>query len=231
MSSREEGGLAERLQAAGTPGIHAMPTGPQVGEFAGVVEALVHEAGRTTDAGSVVVFAATRAGEGASYVSYNCARILSQVLGGGVAWVDANFRNPHRVLAEGHLALADLVADPDGFLGPERCNAPLTLITCAGMTESEARSLGAEEYARLLTRLRAAFEFTVIDAPPILEGGGVARFARGAAGLVVVVESQGLKHEVVRHGLEKLAALDIRILGTVLNKRRFELPGFLYKRI
>ena len=55
--------------------------------------------------------------------------------------------------------------------------------------------------------------------------------ARFCDGSVLVVETRRLKYEVVRHGLENLRSQGGQIFGTVLNKRTYQIPGFLYRKL
>ncbi len=86
-------------------------------------------------------------------------------------------------------------------------------------------------YERVLEIMRERFFFTIIDGPPILSAMETAHMARYCDGAVLVVETRRLKYEVVRHGLESLRSQGGQIYGSVLNKRTFQIPGFLYKKL
>jgi len=71
----------------------------------------------------------------------------------------------------------------------------------------------------------------VLDCPPVLDNVESALLGAVADGVVVVVEAKRWKHHVVNHGLQSLAQQKVNVLGTVLNKRRFDLPKVVYTTI
>jgi Mrp family chromosome partitioning ATPase len=52
-----------------------------------------------------------------------------------------------------------------------------------------------------------------------------------AEGVVVVVQAGRTKRPVLARSIELLRKAGGRVLGTVLNRRRLEIPGFIYRRI
>lgn len=204
------------------------PSKAQMVEFEQLANALIERHDGAT--GRVVVFASTVSGEGTSYVSYNVARHLSYMLDRKVAWVDANFRSPQtRVPAEG-ATFRGMLQNPDLF-SELRTAGNLVLVPNGEETIKPVDLLSSESYLSLLTSFRRNFHFTILDAPPILDSVDVAHLAAPTLGLVLVVESRRLKHEIVRHGLETLATQKVNVLGSVLNKRVFDIPEFLYRRL
>lgn len=180
--------------------------------------------------GQIVAFASTVAGEGSSFVSYNLARHLSSLLDRKVAWIDANFRSPQPKL-EGHgLDFRSLLLNPELFVDL-RTAGNLVLIPHGERPIKAVDLLTSGNYVTLLEHFQRSFFYTIIDAPPIIEGGETPHLAAPCLGLVVVIESRRLKHEIVRRGLEIMANHKVRVLGSVLNKRVFDLPAFLYKKL
>lgn len=180
--------------------------------------------------GTVVVFASTTKGEGASYVSFNCARYLTLLLDRKVAWVDANFRSPQKKIPPHPLNLRDLLMDPDSM--PHFDKQPELVVIGNGNKPCNPMDLiKGGRFPELLKKLRESFYFTIIDAPPILESVETGHMAKETTGLVLVVKSRGLKYEVINHGLETLKAQNVNVLGTTLNRRNFVLPNFIYRRL
>jgi Mrp family chromosome partitioning ATPase len=50
-------------------------------------------------------------------------------------------------------------------------------------------------------------------------------------GVVMVVKAEGVRGEIVMRMKDLLLEINARILGAVLNKRRFYIPGWLYRRL
>ena len=223
--------LKERLQLGGETELHPLPNGDQIHEFEDLASSLLHIAeNRKQVGGAVVVFSSTNQGEGASYVSYNCARILSAMVAGSVCWVDANFRSPHKKLKDNSLTLKRMLTGACSVSDCVTRDSGLTVIG-SGMDRAESMKMfSGSRYLHILDAFRSNFMFSVIDGPPILDSVELGHLAKNTLGLVVVVESRRLKYEVVKHGLEKISGQNVEVLGTVLNKRQYQLPEFLYKR-
>jgi succinoglycan biosynthesis transport protein ExoP len=185
---------------------------------------------RTADEGYVIAFAANAPGEGASFVSYNLARIFAAFLGRRTLWIDANFLSPNPVLS--HRAddtfAAHLVAPagvelrlPDGRL----------TIMPGGERLAFLKADMADNTRRVFDALRRQYEFVIVDCPPVLEAVEAAWLGAAADGMVVVVEARRLKSQVINHGLHSLQEQKVNVLGTVLNRRSFDLPKAIYDRL
>lgn len=218
------------FQLAAMDGVNLFPAPHprQRSEFEQLANALLNLNDGTK--GQVVTFASTVRGEGSSFVSYNVARHLSLMLDRKVAWVDANFRSPQKKLQGLGVDFRSLLTNPELF-AELRTAGNLVLVPNGDRPVKAVDLLSSDSYQALLELFQRNFYFTIIDAPPILESAETVHLASPVLGVVVVVESRRLKHEVVRHGLETLSSHKVRVLGTVLNKRTFDLPDFLYKKL
>jgi uncharacterized protein involved in exopolysaccharide biosynthesis/Mrp family chromosome partitioning ATPase len=98
--------------------------------------------------------------------------------------------------------------------------------------ESEpATSLLPLNYDNLLRLVRDRdFRYVIFDLPPLSEGGAL-QIAAMMDGVVFVVKAEGVRGEIVQRMKNLLASTNTRILGAVLNKRRFYLPQWLYQRL
>jgi Mrp family chromosome partitioning ATPase len=181
--------------------------------------------------GLVIAMASNVKGEGASFVSYSLARILAMNLGRRVLWIDANFRSPQPQLR--HVeddTLAQYLADPDA--PPPKSGANWLSVMPGGLElPSMKAELASERCRQVFDGFRSEYEFIVVDCPPVLESVESAWLGRSCDGLVLVVEARRLKAEIVGHGLRTLREQNVNVLGTVLNKRRFDLPKVVYERV
>lgn len=185
---------------------------------------------RKSECGMTLVFTSASSGEGVSFVSYCIARHLAYLLGGRVAWIDANHLSPTAKLANETTGFRDLISKPE-LVDSLPADAGLTLVG-HGRTEVKLTELlTCGNYEQVIKRCNERFFFTVIDAPAILDAMETAHMARYADGSVLVVEARRLKHEIIRHGLESLRSQGGAIVGTVLNKRVFQIPGYLYRKL
>lgn len=220
--------LGVRLATIDCSNVFPLPDREALREFEQLATSLIHL--REQAVHPVVVFAATTSGEGSSYVSYNCARMLTLLLDRPIAWVDGNFTSPSVKVQHQEGSFKELLLNPEGAL-PVSPGAGLHVIGNGKRNVKNVDLINSENYGRLVRRFEENYYFTIIDAPPILGSVGVAQMAQPTMGVVLVVESRRCKYEVIRHGLEKLRGQGVSVLGTVLNKRVFELPEFVYKRL
>jgi len=185
---------------------------------------------RSSARGMALVFTAATSGEGVSFVSYCVARHLAYLLDGHIAWVDANYLSPQPRLIHEDNNYRDLLIEPEGAQGLQS-EAGLTVVGHGSAEIKHTELLTCGNYERFLEIMRERFFFTIIDGPPILSAMETAHMARYCDGAVLVVETRRLKYEVVKHGLESLRSQGGQIYGSVLNKRTFQIPGFLYRKL
>jgi Mrp family chromosome partitioning ATPase len=82
-----------------------------------------------------------------------------------------------------------------------------------------------------IAELRSAFDYVLIDAPPLNSYADAMVFGRLTDGVVLVLEANATRREAAVRVTESLQATRIPVLGAVLNKRTFPIPSALYKRI
>jgi Mrp family chromosome partitioning ATPase len=82
-----------------------------------------------------------------------------------------------------------------------------------------------------IAELRSAFDYVLIDAPPLNSYADAMVFGRLADGIVLVLEANATRREAALRVMERLQATRIPVLGAVLNKRTFPIPSAIYKRL
>ena len=83
--------------------------------------------------------------------------------------------------------------------------------------------------SELWRALRESFELVVVDIESAESSDAALKISPLCDGVVVVVEAARTRAPVVSQLLQNLDAVRARVLGTVLNKRRFHLPARLYR--
>lgn len=102
------------------------------------------------------------------------------------------------------------------------------------LTVSEAALpavLSAPAFKDSLARLRNEFDLVLFDTPPLGHPADLVMLASALDGVVIVVEAGKSRRPAVRYGVEQIVAQGGRVLGVVLNRRRFYIPAFLYQRL
>ncbi len=82
-----------------------------------------------------------------------------------------------------------------------------------------------------LQTLRFVFDFILVDCSSMKESADAAYFASAVDGVILVVEADKTRKEQVRNALASMEMAEANVLGCVLNKRRYPIPDWVYRRI
>lgn len=82
-----------------------------------------------------------------------------------------------------------------------------------------------------LQTLRFAFDFVLLDCPPLSVSDEAAVLAPETDGVMVVVEADGTKREQIQNSQQMIERAEGNLLGFILNKRQYTVPGWLYNKI
>jgi Mrp family chromosome partitioning ATPase len=156
------------------------------------------------------LFAVTscRQGEGVTSVATNIAAGLARLLGERVLLVDG------------------------GAIGRASANGRARhLVAAYGRDDEFLRTYAAPGMIDLLAAMEKDYSMIVLDLPPIVENRPPGRLLDMVDGVVLVLEADRARWEVAEKATEVLAESRARVLGAVLNRRRFPIPGWLYKTL
>lgn len=177
--------------------------------MAQLVRRLDASAGAT--GGRIVQFVAARVGEGATALAHSYAAASAQL-------------RKRRVLF-----LSDEVQD-EAVCFQQTGTLPAPGLALARLTNPQRAfrdNYAVLDDAAAWQALARCFDEVVVDA----QAPYALAAAKHAAGVVVVVEAEATRAAQVRALLDELAAVDARVIGTVLNKHRSHLPHALHERL
>lgn len=221
--------LGIEVGRVGTIALYPSPAGHQKDDFNKLANSILNL--RVGSRGTVFSTASSESGEGASFVSFSTAVLLATNYDQKVAWVDANFLSPQSKLnAFEGTTFASLLENPDRVDDVARGESPC--LVPGGRNLSTMRGMFADDrYRRVLANLAERFDIVILDLPPVLRCSESALMAAGTDGLVLVIEQKFLKWEVIQHGVSTLEDKGVTVLGSVINRREFALPKFIYDRL
>jgi cellulose biosynthesis protein BcsQ len=75
------------------------------------------------------------------------------------------------------------------------------------------------------------YDFVIMDLPAVLDDPSVTTIGRLADEVIVVVESERERAEVITTAMESMSSAHVTIKGVILNKRRYYIPEWLYKTL
>jgi capsular exopolysaccharide synthesis family protein len=184
----------------------------------------------------VILIASAVHGEGASTVAREIAGLLCRDGSSRAVLVDANLRAPSQHLAfrlercGGLTELATMGLAPEAAL--RRCvGSSVAVVTSGRPAGSPAAVLGLPALREALQQLRARFDWVILDGPPVTVYSDAAILAQLVDGTVLVVQAERTRWEVVNQAKRTLEDAGARILGAVLNRRRYHIPSVVYERL
>lgn len=91
--------------------------------------------------------------------------------------------------------------------------------------------LAAPGFKQQLSRVRGDYDLILFDTPPLAHAADLAMLSSALHGVVIVAEAGKTRRQAARYGAEQVTAQGGRVLGVVLNRRRYYIPSFLYQRL
>jgi len=184
----------------------------------------------------VLAVLSCRRNEGVSTIATNLSAWLAHHGNGDVLLVDANTAHPsvHRTfdtrLSPG---LSNILEDGQGN-GDTITDSPvrnLHILSAGSMDVSLSDIFDSERFTKQLKSIKESYRFVVVDLPAVSQTSIVPRVAGLCDSVIIVVEAERLRWEVIQRVKEQLEKAKADILGVVLNKRRFPIPNWLYQTL
>jgi Mrp family chromosome partitioning ATPase len=172
----------------------------------------------------MVVFAAVDQGSGCSQIAVLVARTLTAMATGGVCLVEANFHSPAlpRILATtNYTGLSDALREPGkitSFVKPV-WKQGLWLLSSGSTAAGSADLLASERMTARSADLRQAFQYVIVDAPPLAQHPEAIDLAKASDGVVLVIAAGSTRRKAARVAVNHLRASGIAVLAVVLNKQ------------
>jgi len=175
---------------------------------------------------------ASRHGEGATTTAAVFASILVRRRGGRVCVVEANLRSPsfERVfgthpgggfadLIRGERALADVTQ-----------TTPIPNLFAIGAGDAPAgvsALFDSPGVVVALEQLRSNFDFVILDLPPVNLYGDASIIGPRLDAALIVIEADRTRIPDVERTRRALDRVGVKVVGSVLNRRRSYIPAFL----
>ncbi len=176
-----------------------------------------------SDSCAVIAFTSRLPREGVSTVVAGLAQAFGVANTGNMLVIE---------ITPGRRRIADLLdveelagySDLPGFLTRDE-NLGVDIIT---MADESPKGSGAGKHAKsVLDRLRSKYSVILVDAGSLTKSTG-AYWLKCSDYRVIVIDSSVTTLEVLEHQRNTLKHLDIKLDGSILNKRVFPIPKYLY---
>jgi capsular exopolysaccharide synthesis family protein len=166
-----------------------------------------------------VMVASAVGAEGKTLSATNLALTLSRSFRKRVLLVDGDLRKPsvHALLhLENSSGLTDILQRSGGRLAARALTPTLSVVTGGQHDPDPVSLLASDAAARFLAQARDAFEWVVVDTPPVLLFPDAGLLGRTLDTCVMVVRAASTAAPTAASALEALGAP--RVLGVVLNR-------------
>jgi protein-tyrosine kinase len=182
--------------------------------------ATLHNAQAVSGVKSIMIASAV-AGEGKTLTAANLALTLSESYQRRVLLVDADLRRPslHRLFGmRESTGLGADVASPPQALRLRQMTPRLGILASGVPSPAPIAELTSERMRRVIQDARQAFDWIIVDTPPLTLLADASLLASVIDGVVLVVKAGSTPLDLVRRALE---AIDRKkVLGVVLNASR-----------
>ena len=183
-----------------------------------------------------IMFTGAVHGGGATTTAVNFAKTLVRDHQVRVLLIDANMRTPKlRELfdIENEEGLTDIVFNNDSTPYKVINFDPsyLFVLATGGNYVGPVGLFESERFDTFLSKAREEFDYVILDSAPLPSFAEARVLCEKVDGVVLVVESGKIRRQVALRAKKELEDAGAQILGVVLNKRKYHIPDWLYKRL
>jgi protein-tyrosine kinase len=186
----------------------------------------------------VIMFSSAIAGEGKTTIAAFLARLLALGEADRVLLVDCAVVNPelHTLFGlqndkgildflSGSASIEEIIKSVD--------EGVLDVVTSGPRRGADITQplFNSEKMTTFIRAVREMYDYVLIDTSAILEAPETAIIGSYATGTVMVVQSGRTKREVIKRAMMTIEKLGGRFLGTVLNRKKYYIPEFIYRRV
>lgn len=174
---------------------------------------------------SVVGITSSQPAEGKSLTSVNLAYSLAQ-LNKKVLLIDADMRRSSidtKLNIDAKPGLSNLLTDVNTSGGsikkyiPDDESIGFSVLPAGDVPPNPSELLNSDRMSRLMAKLRAMFDFVVIDLPPVGAVTDAQAISRLVDGMLVVLREDHTSKYVLEDCVQQLKLTNTRILGFVVN--------------
>ena len=183
-----------------------------------------------------LIFCSTAHGDGATTTAANFARTLVSDCRMKVLLVDANLRTPciHDLFqVEISPGLSDYLENGTQQSIPivKGGMGNLYVLSSGSKRSSPIRLFETEKFDRFLREASRRFDYVILDTPPLPSFAECKVICSKVDGVVLVVGAGKTRKQVAQRAKKELEESGGKMLGVVINRRKFHIPRWLYGRL
>jgi capsular exopolysaccharide synthesis family protein len=183
-----------------------------------------------------IMISSCNKGEGTSTVAVNLARIFAKKNGSKTLLIDANLHNvtlESVFNVEREPGLTNLINDSvDINAAIKETGEENLMLLPAGSSVSDPKEIfNSETISHCLEKLKRIYRFIILDSAPIIPYADSLFLSSKVDMVLLAIEADKTRLEVAQEAIKKLSKMGINVFGTILNKKKFNIPTLIYKRL
>lgn len=183
-----------------------------------------------------ILFMGLQGGEGVSTIVRDFAKMAAARLGKTVLIMDAAHHNPCQHLyfnIKGGIGWKDIMetGEPADNACHHSGSANLFLAPISPRQRMTPSVYDHPAATGFLEDLKKKYDFILIDSSPAITSPGSIAISRFTDGVVLVMEAERTRWQVVENVRNKIARNGGNVIGIVFNKRKYYIPGYVYSRL
>ncbi len=186
----------------------------------------------------VVLFTSAVKGEGKTTIIASLARVMALSEMEKILLVDCSVQDPqlHKLFGiKNKTGILDFLNGTAEF--PAIVNTvdegALDLVTTGQIESMDLTQplFNSDRMDLFIKEAAQQYDYVLIDSSAILNAPETPIIASFASGIVMVINTGKTKREVIKRAMLMVEKQEGKFIGTVLNRKRYFIPGFIYRRV
>lgn len=180
---------------------------------------------------SVLVVGTSR-GDGASTAAFNFARSLAQDPDTRVLLINADLRAPsYEMSDDARTAGLTSLAQSEAVAPLPASHDNLHILPGGRAYADPAVLFQSKRFNAFLAQVSQQFDYIVVDGPPLDDAPESIALSGKMDGVILVIDAQHTRRKTALRAKKRIEEVGGKLLGVVLNRRKYYVPNWLYKRI
>jgi capsular exopolysaccharide synthesis family protein len=181
-----------------------------------------------------ILFTGTKRESGCSNTAAGFALSLAKTFQNRVLLVDVNLRKPgiHKFFENYKThGLFDLFLQQRMRID-HHAERNLYVVTCnQNLTDEIDGFFGSDRFEEFLEKMRKRFDYVILDGPPVTSSPESRIIGTKVDGVILMLESGKTRRQVALKAKKEIEEAGGKLLGVVLNKRKYYIPQWVYNRL
>jgi protein-tyrosine kinase len=183
-----------------------------------------------------LMFTSTMIKNGCSSVAAGFAKCLAADFGKRVLLVDANIRNPslHNFFGNEYIQdIEEILSEntADFSQSQEKWSRNLHVFTCGNQDEDMSPFFSSDSFRLVMDSASRVFDYILVDSPPVALCSETRIICSAVDGVILVLEAGKTRRQAALRAKREIESAGGVFLGSILNKRKFYIPNWLYRRL